>query len=106
MHHVDISILRRNKFDCSSVLDEGDTFTRFSTDAFFDRLRRSFIHDPPERIAIDFVFLALLTGNDYLPHLHKYYRSLLTLATISPTQQLFFATLEHTWITSGVPTER
>jgi 5'-3' exonuclease len=69
MHRVDISVVS------SSHLASRDDFERFSTAACFDRLRRSFPHDPPDRVAVDFVFLILLTGNDYLPCLDKYFVS-------------------------------
>lgn len=67
LYRVDVSVLRR-----SSASSGPDCFERFSTAGFFDRLRRSFPHDPPGRVALDFVFLVLLTGNDYLPCLDKY----------------------------------
>lgn len=66
LYRVDVSVLRR-----SSASSGPDCFERFSTAGFFDRLRRSFPHDPPGRVALDFVFLVLLTGNDYLPCLDK-----------------------------------
>lgn len=66
LYRVDVSILRR-----SPASSGPDSFERFSTAGFFDRLRRSFPHDPPGRVALDFVFLVLLTGNDYLPCLDK-----------------------------------
>jgi hypothetical protein len=67
LYRVDVSVLRR-----SPASSGPDCFERFSTAGFFDRLRRSFPHDPPSRVALDFVFLVLLTGNDYLPCLDKY----------------------------------
>jgi len=66
VRNLDVTIVRR------SGNSNKDSFTRFSTAAFFVRLRRSFPRDPPERIAVDFVFLSLLTGNDYLPRIHEY----------------------------------
>jgi len=74
-HPVDVSIIKRDRCKSdyeSSFILERESFTRFSTEAFFARVRRAFSLDPPERIAVDFVFLVLLTGNDYLPLLHQY----------------------------------